>query len=149
MKAEVTWIEENAFAGKSGSNHYMTMDASGGGGHSASPSPMELLLLALAGCSGIDIRGIFRKMRQDVDGITIAVSGQRAEREPKVFTGIHMAYRIKGHGLDPAKIERAVDLSLNRYCSVAATLKHTARITRDITITDEARGLKAASSQAG
>ncbi|MCB0281442.1 MAG: OsmC family protein [Calditrichae bacterium] len=99
------------------------------GGQNAGARPMELVLMGLASCSGIDVISILRKQRQDVQDFSVDVSAERdKENIPAVFKKIHMTFKIKGD-ITPEKIERAIDLSINKYCSVSAMLCKTAEIT--------------------
>lgn len=128
MKHSVTWVNEKVFLGNSASNHGIIMDAGG-----MAPSPMELVLLALAGCTGIDVVNILKRMRQRIDKLIITVEGKQAEEYPKVFTQITLHYHVKGE-VEERKLKRAIELSQNTYCSVGAMLAKTAKITYDYVI---------------
>lgn len=91
-------------------------------------SPMEMILMGLAGCSGGDVIDILRKKRQKVSGFEVRVIGQRAEEHPRKYTNIEIVYTITGENVDPAAVERAIELSETKYCSVSATLKGVATI---------------------
>jgi len=91
-------------------------------------APMQTLAVALGGCTGMDVVSILRKMRQPIEAFRVEVSGEKAEEHPKRFTSLEVVYYFKGD-LDPKKVERAIGLSEDRYCSVAAMLKATATIT--------------------
>ncbi len=93
-----------------------------------SPGPMELLLVALGGCSGSDVVSILKKKRQTLTGLFIELSGERAPEPPMVWTKIKIHFRVVGKGIDPRGVEQAIELSRTKYCSVAATLAHTAAI---------------------
>jgi len=97
------------------------------GGQGLGARPMELLLSALGGCAGIDVVGILAKQRLPVDDLVVTVEGDRATGEPSVFTRIHVHFAITGPG-DERAVQRAVQLSMEKYCSVARTLEHTATI---------------------
>lgn len=101
---------------------------------------METLLIALGGCTGADVVGILEKMRAPLEGLTITVTGERAETHPKVFTRIHLRYEVRGKGLTPRQVERAVRLSQEKYCSVAAMLRPTAALTYEIVLFDRPAG---------
>lgn len=92
------------------------------GGQAAGPSPMEGLLASLASCAGIDVVLILEKMRQPPATLAIEVAGTRREAEPKRFVSVSLVFSVTGAGLDVAKVERAVQLSVEKYCSVLATL---------------------------
>lgn len=97
-------------------------------------SPMQLLLAALGGCTGIDVVSILKKMRQDVTDYRIEVDGVRAEDHPRVYTEITVRHIVEGNNLSPEMVERAVSLSDEKYCSVAAMLRGTATIHTEIEI---------------
>ena len=140
MKARVRWIEDRNFVGQSGSGHALVLGASQGTDRPAlGASPMELVLIGLGGCSAIDVVLILEKGREPVSGCMVDLEAERAATEPKVFTQIHMHFTITGDGLNPAKVERAVALSAEKYCSVSAMLDKTVKITHDIEIVDQAR----------
>ncbi|MFN0073999.1 MAG: OsmC family protein [Chloroflexota bacterium] len=120
-----TLLEANgmAFTAETASGHRLTLDASaehGGQGHG--PSPMELLLVSLAGCTGMDVISLLRKMRQDVTGYEVRVSGLPASEHPRIYTDVDVEHIVTGRALNRVKVERAVELSATRYCPVSATL---------------------------
>ncbi|NLY11304.1 MAG: OsmC family protein [Firmicutes bacterium] len=129
MNATVRWNQKMSFVGKTGSNHSVVMDTSALGGDGAAPSPMEMVLLGLAGCSGIDVVSILNKKRVNLDNFEIRIiNAERADEHPKVFTKVEMEYAFSGEDLNPKHLEDAVALSIDKYCSVAGMLKHTAKI---------------------
>lgn len=135
MKVHVDWASGRRFDGANADGAALVMDASpefGGGG--AGPSPMETVLLALAGCTGIDIVGILAKMHAPLERVRIEVSAERASVHPKVFTAIHIRYQAEGRGLRADQVERAVALSKDTYCSVSAMLGKTAAITYEVVV---------------
>lgn len=118
------------FDAESGSGNRIAMDVSEqDGGQNAGASPMELLLVALAGCTGMDVISILRKKRQNVTSYTIAVRGERREEHPQTFTTITVEHTLTGHGINPDAVRRAIELSETKYCSVGATIEKTATIT--------------------
>jgi putative redox protein len=131
MDVQATLAGEMRFDIETGSGHTITLDTAE---QDAGPRPMELLLAALAGCAGMDIIAILRKMRQEVTAYTVRVHGERAEQQPRPFTAITVEHIITGHAIKPAAVQRAIDLTEQRYCGVsamldkAATLTHTFRI---------------------
>ena len=137
MKVQAKWVEGYRFIGKNEQGHGLIMDGSGGEQRLGN-SPMELLLLSLGGCSGIDVVHILKKSRQDVEDCTVDVSGTRADTEPKVFTDIHMIYTVTGKNLSMEKVERAVDLSAEKYCSASVMIGQAANITREIIVKESA-----------
>lgn len=96
-------------------------------------SPMQLVLMALGGCSAIDVVDILRKGRQEVKGLRVAVEGERRQAVPRVFTRIHAHYAFEGE-LDPARVRRAVALSLETYCSVSKMLEASVAIEASFSI---------------
>jgi len=141
MKTRVKWIEDRTFLGQSGSGHSVIMGgAATGGGPDAGVRPMEMLLLGLGGCTAYDVVDILEKSRQPVSDVAIEIEGERAGDIPKVFTEIHVRYIVTGPGLDPAKVERAVSLSADKYCSATVMLGASAKITHAIEIVDSGAG---------
>lgn len=122
---KVTWQGEDAFLGESDSGGKALLGEING---DAGIRPMQMILAALAGCSGVDVVGILKKKRAELDHIEIHVTGERADIHPKVYTNIHVKYLIWGEGLREKDVEKAIDLSENKYCSVSAMLKSTATI---------------------
>ncbi len=135
MKVQAKWVEGYRFIGSNEQGHGLVMDGSGGETRLGN-SPMELLLLSLGGCSGIDVVHILKKSRQDVVDCVVEVTGKRADTEPKVFTDIHMVYKVVGKNLSMDKVERAVELSADKYCSASVMIGQAANITREIIVED-------------
>ncbi len=100
-------------------------------------SPMELLLIALGGCTAMDVISILRKKRQAVTGFEVRVHGERATDHPKVFTDITIEYVVRGVNIDPDAVARSIELSTETYCSVHAMLHHAANIRTTYTIVEE------------
>jgi putative redox protein len=135
--ARVTFAGGMKFEAEAGSGHRMTLDTSvADGGQDAGFSPMELPIIALAGCVGMDVISILRKKRQEVTSYEIAARGVRAEEHPKVFVAITVEHTFTGPGLQREAVERAIELSRTKYCSVSAMLGKTADITHTIRIID-------------
>lgn len=135
MKARVKWIEGVAMLGESSSGHALVMDgAPEFGGRNLGPRPMELLLLGMGGCTQFDVLLILRKARQDVTDCVVELSAERAPDDPKVFTHIHAHFIVTGRGLDPRRVERAIALSAEKYCSASIMLGATAEITHDFEV---------------
>jgi putative redox protein len=138
MKARAKWVEGMAFMGEAGSGHAVIMDgAPDYGGRNIGIRPMEMLLIGLAGCTGFDVVQILKKGREAVSGCEVEVEAERATEDPKVFTKIHIAYRVSGRGLSQAKAERAVTLSKEKYCSASIMLGATAEMTTSLVVIDE------------
>jgi len=130
MNARVRWTVGMRFDGLAESGGAMTMDARPEhGGQGAGPSPMETVLLALGGCTGMDVISILVKMRAPLAGLEIAIAADRADEHPRVFTRIALEYVFVGDGLRPEQVSRAVELSQERYCSVSAMLRKAAPLT--------------------
>jgi len=130
MNARVRWTVGMRFDGLAESGGAMTMDARPEhGGEGAGPSPMETVLLALGGCTGMDVISILVKMRAPLAGLEIAIAADRADEHPRVFTRIALEYVFVGDGLRPEQVSRAVELSQERYCSVSAMLRKAAELT--------------------
>jgi putative redox protein len=104
------------------------------GDNAAAPGPMLTLLLAAASCSGSDVVVILKKMRVQLRELRIEASGQRREQEPRRYTAIHLDYHLAGEGIDQTKAQRAVSLSIEKYCSVIHTLAPDVAVTYAITI---------------
>jgi putative redox protein len=137
MKATVRWVQDAMFLGESGSGHAVVMDgAPDSGGRNLGVRPMEMLLLGLGGCTAFDVVMILKRGREPVTNCVVDMDADRAQSEPKVFTRIAMKYRVSGRGLDPKKVERAVHLSAEKYCSATAILAKTAQISHEIEIID-------------
>lgn len=135
MKARAKLIEGMAFLGEAGSGHALVMDgAPEYGGRNLGFRPMELLLVGMAGCTAFDVVNILRKGREDVADCVVEVEATRAPEDPKVFTRLHLIYRVKGRTLNVAKVERAISLSKEKYCSASIMLGKTAEITYEYVI---------------
>lgn len=137
MKARIKWVEERTFIGESGSGHKMVLGtAFGPEGRSPGPSPMEMMLMGAGGCSAIDVVHILQKGREAIEDCVVELEAERAEQDPKVFTRIHMHFVVKGRGLAANKVERAIALSLEKYCSASVMLAKSAKITHDFEVVD-------------
>jgi len=122
MKSKVTWTGDMAFSAVTPSGHEIKMDAAEEiGGQNSGARPMELLLNAVAGCTGIDIISILKKMRLEPLSFHMEIEGERAEEHPRRFTNVHIHYALEGE-LPADKVERAIQLSKDKYCSVSHSL---------------------------
>ncbi|MEO5365440.1 MAG: OsmC family protein [Magnetococcus sp. WYHC-3] len=127
--ARVKLVQGIQMVGESGSGHTVVMDGSAeGGGRNMGIRPMELLLIGAGGCSSIDVLHILRKGRHQVSDCEVQLVGERADTDPKVYTAITLHFRITGRGIPEAAVERAIQLSMEKYCSASITLGKTARI---------------------
>ncbi len=135
MKARIKWIENVTFVAESGSGHALVMDgAPEGGGRNLGPRPMEVVLMGTGGCTAYDVMHILRKSRAPVTDCVLEIESERAAEDPKVFTKIHFHFVVTGKGLKPAQVERAVQLSAEKYCSASIMLGKTAAITHDFEV---------------
>jgi len=123
------------FVAESGSGHAMVIDGPPEtGGQNLGMRPMEMLLLGMGGCTAVDVLSILEKARQKVNGCVVELSAERAEQPPKVFTRIHVHYKVSGRNLGDAQVARAIQLSAEKYCSASVMLGKTAEITHDYEI---------------
>lgn len=135
LQVRAFWAPPRRFAGVGPVGAPVALDARADhAGEGSGPTPMEGVLIALAGCTGMDVAGILEKMCAPLSALTVSVSGERAETHPKVFTRIHLRYEAAGPGLTYAQLERAVRLSQEKYCSVAAMLRPTVTMTHEIVL---------------
>lgn len=138
VKAHVLLNKNMEFQGTSDSGYQITMDADeASGGANKGFRPMELLLVGFGGCSGMDVISILRKKRQDVTGLEMNIQGEKTEDYPKVYKEVTIEYVVKGRGIQAEAVERAIELSLGKYCSVGATLAKSGRITHSYRIIPE------------
>jgi putative redox protein len=138
VKAIVKWQGGLAFEGQTDSGHSIMMDAAPEvGGENKGARPMEMVLLGLGGCSSIDVVMMLNKSQPDqVKDCQVEITAERADSVPKVFTQIHMHFRVYGTDLNPKKVERAVNLSAEKYCSVSKMLEATVQMTHDFEIVE-------------
>lgn len=129
LNAKVKWVDGLQFVGESGTGHAIVMDGDAEvGGKDTGMRPMELLLIGVGGCSGMDVASILQKKKQQLTGVDINVKGEKADTYPKKFTGIEIEFVVSGKDLSEEAVKRAVELSMEKYCSVKATLEGTAKI---------------------
>jgi putative redox protein len=139
VKARIKWVEGVSFVAETGSGHAVLVDgAPESGGRNLGARPMELVLAGTAACTAFDVVWILKKARQPITDCVVEAEAHRAERDPKVFTRIHLKYRVSGKGLNTAQVERAVKLSKEKYCSATLMLAKTAAITFEIALDDAA-----------
>lgn len=134
MKVDVEWTPPMLFEGLAESQAQTVMASRRDGDVPAGPSPMETVLMGLCACSGMDVVEILEKMRANLADLHIEADAERAPEPPRVFTKIHLRFRLWGAGLTREQAERAVALSLETYCSVAAMLRSTAQITAEVIV---------------
>jgi putative redox protein len=137
MKARIKWVEDRTFIGESGSGHKIVLGAAvGPEGRTPGPSAMELVLIGLGSCSAYDVVHILEKGREAIKDVTVELEAERAQQDPKVFTSVHMHFVVKGRRLAKEKVERAIALSAEKYCSASAMIAKTATITHDFEVVD-------------
>lgn len=137
MKATIRWVDDAMFVGEAGSGHAVVIDGPPeAGGRNAGIRPMELVLTGVGACTAFDVVSILRKSRQAIDDCRVEVEAERAEEPPRVFTRIHIHFVVSGRGLKAAAVERAVNLSAEKYCSATLMLREAVAITHDFEIVD-------------
>jgi putative redox protein len=124
------------FIGAADSGYTVAIDDSADSGGGSATTPVELVLVALAGCAGMDVISILRKQRQPVRSLEVRAHGQRRDELPKIFTTIALHFVVRGAGVAPAAIERAIELTQTRYCSVWGMLTPQATITPSFEIVE-------------
>lgn len=135
VKAKVTLVDGMNFVGVANSGHEVIMDAASEvGGQNKGARPMELVAIALGGCTGMDTISILRKKKQDVKGLEINVTGQKADEFPKRYKSLHIEFVVKGKNIAEGAVRRAIELSSDKYCAVGESLKPGAEITHSYRI---------------
>lgn len=138
MKSTVTWTGNRTFLGQTEGGHAIAFGTSHGEAPKPGPSPMELVLIGTGGCSAWDVVNILEKGREPVEACEVRIDADRAETDPRVFTRIHMQFIVKGKGLNPQKVERAIHLSADKYCSASVMMAKTAVVTHGYEVVDTA-----------
>ncbi|WP_108652889.1 OsmC family protein [Dongshaea marina] len=131
MKAKVKWIDEMQMQGTTESGHSLIMDGSNPGNGA---SPMEMVLMAAGGCSTIDVVSILQKARQEISDCQVEIDSERADSTPRVFTKIHLHFIVTGNKLSEKQVARAVELSMEKYCSVSLMLEKALTISHSYVI---------------
>jgi putative redox protein len=135
--AKISWVDGALFVAESGSGHTFTMDgAEDVGGRDLGARPMEVLLMGMGGCTAIDVVSMLKKQRQDIAGVEVAMTAERADDYPKVYVDVKLVYTVRGRKLNKALVERAVSLSDEKYCSATAMFKKTAKVTHEIVVVE-------------
>ena len=136
--AKVTLGDGMQFSAVAGSGHTVVMDADPeSGGRDKGSRPIELLLMAFGGCSGMDVISVLRKKKEKVSKFEMNVKGEQADTFPHKYTSIHIEYVVTGKDISEDAVKRAVELSLDKYCAVGATLSGTANITHSYKVISE------------
>lgn len=132
VQTELRWSEEYQFIGRADNGPAIVLDTREGG---SGPSPMEVILMGLAGCAGIDVVSILKKRRSPFTGLQIKAAGERAKEHPRRYTHIKIDFEVFGRGIKPKDVQRAIELSMTKYCSAVASLdadiKHSFRIVEE------------------
>ncbi|MDA7834570.1 OsmC family protein [Methylophilaceae bacterium] len=138
MKTQIKWMQDVSFKGKSESGHEVILDGPEElGGKNLGMRPMEMILIGMGGCTSFDVVTILKRSRQQITGCIAEIEAVRADAIPKVFTSIHIHFLIKGIDLQKKAVERAVELSANKYCSASIMLGKSVKITHDFVISEE------------
>ena len=135
-QVKISWKEKMAFSAEVNGHEIMLDAAEKVGGENRGPRPKPLMLAALAGCTGMDVVSILKKMRVEVEGFNVSVEGDLTEEHPKQFSKMHVIYEFKGKDLPMDKLQTAVSLSEERYCGVSATYRQAMEITSEIKVTE-------------
>jgi putative redox protein len=135
MKTTVKWIDNMLMVGESASGHAVVMDGPEAlGGKNLGVRPMEMLLLGMGGCTTVDVVSTLKKMREKVRDCHVELSAERSPEHPKIFTKIHLHFVLKGEQLNAKKVEKAINLSTEKYCSATIMLGKMAKITHDFSL---------------
>jgi len=135
MKMRIKWNDIVSFQGETENGHTVLMDgAPEVGGRNLGLRPMEMVLMGAGGCTASDVVMILKKSRQDIIDCIVEIEAERATEDPKVFTHIHYHFILTGKNLKPQQVERAINLSAEKYCSASIMLGKTAEITHDFEI---------------
>ena len=131
---KVEWLNDLSFEADV-DGHKIYMDSSlEHGGKNVGPRPKPLMMVALAGCTGMDVAAILKKMKENVESFTVEVEGDVSEDHPKRFEGMKVIYRVRGKGVSRKNVEKAVNLSVTKYCGVSANYSKAFDITHEIII---------------
>ena len=138
MKTKIKWMEDVSFIGSSESGHEVVLDGPEElGGKGLGMRPMEMMLIGMGGCTSFDVVTILKRSRQQITGCIAEIEAIRADEIPKVFTSIHIHFLIKGIDLQEKAVDRAIELSANKYCSASIMLGKSVKITHDFVISEE------------
>jgi putative redox protein len=137
MEKQISVVWKGNMAFEARIDEYKVMMDAGpvSGGQHQGPTPKPFLMASLGGCTGMDVISLARKMRQEVESLEIIITGSIADEHPMKYNAIHMIFQFTGKDLDAEKLQKAVDMSQDKYCGVAATLKDSVKLTYEIVIT--------------
>lgn len=137
-RATVNYVRGLQFVGSASSGHAIVMDADTEvGGDNTAPRPMDLLLIGIGGCSGMNVVSILNKKKQHITGLEIGIKGEQASTHPKKYTDIVLEFIIKGKNISEEAVKRSIELSMNKYCPVKASLEGSAKVSFSYTIIQE------------
>ena len=139
MKSKITWIADKTFTGQTESGHSIVIGTAEGDTPKPGPSAMELVLMGAGSCSAWDVVEILKKGRQDIRDVIVELDADRAPEPPKIFTRIHLHFIVKGRGLSQDRVKRAIDLSVEKYCSATRMLEKTATVTHDFEVIEDSQ----------
>ncbi len=139
MDAKVVWKQRLSFDGTAESGFTLPLGSTPDvGGDNDGFRPMELIAIGLAGCTAMDVISILMKKRQDVTAFEVTVHSERAEQHPHVFTHMTVEYIVTGHHVDPAAVDRSIELSVTKYCPAQAMLSKSVAIDHKVTLLEAA-----------
>ncbi len=138
MTAQVVWESGMRFVAEAGSGHAIVLDGDTDvGGYDTGIRSMELLLVGLIGCTAMDVAFILRRKRQNLQSMVVRASATRGNKHPRVFTEVHIEYKLKGRGLSEKAVRQAIELSQNKYCAASAMFRKTAEVSYSFELEDE------------
>ena len=132
LHATVSWAGDSNFIGRSGSGHAVVFDSNKDNG--VAPTPMEMLLMSAGACSSVDVVSILQKAKQQVTHCRVVLSGERVDSVPRVFDKIHLHFEVTGFNVSEKHVERAVNLSAEKYCSVSIMLSGSVTVTHSFSV---------------
>lgn len=132
LHATVSWAGDSNFIGRSGSGHAVVFDSNKD--NSVAPTPMEMLLMSAGACSSVDVVSILQKAKQQVTHCRVVLSGERVDSVPRVFEKIHLHFEVTGFNVSEKHVERAVNLSAEKYCSVSIMLQKAMTVTHSFAV---------------
>jgi putative redox protein len=132
LQATVSWAGDSNFIGRSGTGHAVVFDSNKDSG--VAPTPMEMLLMSAGACSSVDVVSILQKAKQQVTNCRVVLTGERVDTIPRVFSKIHLHFEVTGFDVSEKHVERAVNLSAEKYCSVSIMLQQAMAVTHSFSV---------------
>lgn len=132
LHATVSWAGDSNFIGHSGTGHAVVFDSNKDSG--VAPTPMEMLLMSAGACSSVDVVSILQKAKQQVTNCRVVLTGERVDTIPRVFSKIHLHFEVTGFDVSEKHVERAVNLSAEKYCSVSIMLQQAMEVTHSFSV---------------